>query len=203
MPRSARIDAADAVHHIRDTMDNVCLVLVDLQNDYFPGGNMPLVGIEEAASNAQRMLNKFRALKLPVIHVQHVSTRPGATFFLRDTTGVAINQTVAPHSHEVVIIKNYPNSFRDTSLLETLRDVKSESLIVCGAMTHMCIDATTRAAFDLGFACTVSHDACATKALKFREVTVKASQVHTAFMAALSGVYANVISTDEILRKMP
>jgi nicotinamidase-related amidase len=184
---------------MRDEMDNVCLVLIDLQNDYFPGGNMSLVGIEEAAANAKRMLKRFRELKLPVIHIQHVSTRPGATFFLPDTAGVAINQTIAPRSDEIIIIKNYPNGFRGTSLLEALKKVESKSLVFCGAMTHMCIDATARAAFDLGFACTVSHDACATKDLKFREETVKASQVHAAFLAALSGTYADVLSTEEIL----
>ena len=182
-------------------MENVCLILVDLQNDYFPGGNMVLVGIEEAAANAQRLLKRFREIKLPIIHVQHVSTRPGATFFLPGTTGVVINQTIAPRSDEAVITKNYPNSFRETSLLEALKEVESKSLIICGAMTHMCIDATARAAFDLGFTCTVSHDACATKDLKFREETVKASQVHTAFLAALSGIYADIISTEEILIK--
>jgi nicotinamidase-related amidase len=183
-------------------MENVCLVLVDLQNDYFPGGKMVLVGIEEAAANAQRLLKRFRERKLPVIHVQHVSARPGATFFLPGTAGAAIHQAAAPLTDEVVIVKNYPNSFRETSLLEALKQAGSKSLIICGAMTHMCIDATARAAFDLGFACTVSHDACATRDLTFREETVNAAQVHNAFLAALSGTYADVISTDEILAKL-
>lgn len=184
-------------------MEDVSLILVDLQNDYFPGGNMVLAGMVEAAANARRLLEKFREVKRPVIHVQHVSNRPGATFFLPGTAGVAINQTIAPQINEVVIVKNYPNSFRETPLFETLQQVKSKSLIICGAMTHMCIDATVRAAFDLGFTCTVSHDACATKDLKFGEETVEAFQVHKAFLAALSGVYADVVPTLEILSRMP
>ena len=75
---------------------NNCLVLVDLQNDYFPGGNMELVGIEEAAANAQILLNKFRKAKLPIIHIQHISAHPGATFFLPETDGANINQRVTP-----------------------------------------------------------------------------------------------------------
>lgn len=75
---------------------NNCLILVDLQNDYFPGGNMELVGIEKAAANAKILLNKFRKAKLPIIHVQHISARPGATFFLPETYGADINQLVTP-----------------------------------------------------------------------------------------------------------
>ena len=66
-------------------------------------------------------------------------------------------------------------------------------------MSHMCIDATTRAAFDLGFTCRVAHDACATRALVFGSGTVPAAQVHAAFMAALSAAYAQVLTTADLL----
>jgi nicotinamidase-related amidase len=175
------------------------LVMVDLQNDYFPGGNMELVGIEEAAANAQVLLSEFRKSKLPVIHIRHIAAQPGATFFLPETDGAKINRMAAPREDEIIVIKNFPNSFRDTSLLEILRKGKADSLVICGAMSHMCIDATTRAAFDLGFNCIVAEDACATKDLIFRSKIVKASDVQASFMAALSTPYAKVISTREVI----
>ena len=178
---------------------NDCLILVDLQNDYFPGGRMELVGIQAAAAKAQALLNEFRKSKSPIIHIQHISTRPGAVFFLPETDGAKINQMVAPQGNEIVVVKNYPNSFRDTPLSEILKNEKTNNLVICGAMSHMCIDATTRAAFDLGFNCVVAEDACATKDLNFRNKTIKASEVHTSFMAALSAPYARVISTEEII----
>jgi len=178
---------------------NTCLILVDIQNDYFPGGNMELVGIEDAAANAQILLNDFRKTISPIIHIQHISARPDATFFLPETNGVRINQLVTPKENETVIVKNFPNSFRSTSLLEILEKDKIVNLVVCGAMSHMCIDATTRAAFDLGFSCIVAEDACATKDLIFKGKTIKASDVHASFMAALSVPYARVISTKEII----
>ena len=181
---------------------NNCLILVDLQNDYFPGGNMELVGIEEAAANARILLNEFRKTKSPVIHIQHISARPGATFFLPETDGANINQRVTPQEDEIVVVKNFPNSFRGTSLLEILKKEKPDNLVICGAMSHMCIDATTRAAFDLGFNCIVAEDACATKDLIFKSKTIKASDVHASFMAALSAPYAKVISTKEIIESM-
>ena len=181
---------------------NNCLVLVDLQNDYFPGGNMELVGIEEAAANAQILLNESRKAKLPVIHIQHISARPGATFFLPETDGANINQRVTPQEDEIVVVKHFPNSFRSTSLLEILKKERADNLAICGAMSHMCIDATTRAAFDLGFNCIVAEDACATKDLSFRSRTIMASDVHASFMAALSVPYAKVISIKEIIESM-
>jgi nicotinamidase-related amidase len=179
-----------------------CLILVDLQNDYFPGGKMELEGIEAAAANARLLLTKFRGNGLPVIHIQHVSARPGATFFLPDTPGVAINEAVAPLENEIVVVKNYPNSFRETSLLELLKKEKPDNLVICGAMSHMCIDATTRAAFDFGFNCIVAEDACATKEMVFKGRTIAASQVHAAFMAALSVPYASIVSTSDIMENM-
>jgi nicotinamidase-related amidase len=177
---------------------NRCLVLVDLQNDYFPGGKMELIGIEDAAENALLLLTEFRKTKLPIIHIQHISAQPGATFFIPETAGAKINQLATPQEGEAVVVKNYPNSFRDTSLLEILRNVHIDDLVICGAMSHMCIDATTRAAFDLGFNCVVAEDACATKDLFFKNKVIKASEVHASFMAALSFPYAKVVPTRDI-----
>ncbi len=166
------------------------LVIIDIQNDYFPGGKMELEGSAEASLQAAKLLDAFRAKGLPVVHIQHVSNRPGATFFLPGTGGVNIHASVAPRSGETVLQKNFPNSFRGTPLLEHLKGLGVDHLVICGMMTHMCVDATTRAAFDLGFSCSLAHDACATRALALGEVRVPAAQVHAAFVAALSGLYA-------------
>ena len=179
-----------------------CLILIDLQNDYFPGGNMELIEINKAAANAQLLLKKFRTAKLPVVHVQHFSVRSGSTFFLPETDGVEINDLVAPLKDEKVVMKNYPNSFRETKLLEIIKKMKCKRLVVCGAMSHMCIDATARAAFDYGFSIEVAEDACATKNLTFKGETIRAAEVHASFMAALSGAYADVKTTHEIRDNM-
>jgi len=176
------------------------LILVDLQNDYFCGGRMELVGTEQAAINARRLLHVFRKERAPVIHIQHISARQGASFFLPGTRGSEINEMVAPLESEVVMLKHYPNSFRETSLLEVLNDQGICDLVICGAMSHMCIDATVRAAFDFGFNCVVAEDACATRDLAFNDKFVKAADVQASFMAALSAVYAKVASTDAILQ---
>lgn len=174
------------------------LMLIDIQNDYFPGGRMELAGSSAAGIQAGKLLQAFRQKALPVIHIQHVATRPGAAFFLPDTDGVRIHASVAPLATETVFQKHYPNSFRDTPLLDYLREHAITQLVMAGMMTHMCIDTTVRAAADLGFPCMLAHDACATRALSFGGMTVPAEHVQAAFLAALQGLFATVLPVEEI-----
>jgi len=176
------------------------LLLVDIQNDYFTGGAMQLVGMEAAAGKANAILQAFRERSEPVYHVRHLSKRPGATFFIPGTPGAEIHPAVEPLPAETVITKYFPNSFRGTNLLDLLKKEGIEQLVICGAMSQMCIDATTRAASDLGFKCTVIEDACATRNLTFKGEVVPAWAVHGAFMAALQGIYAEVVSAMDIMK---
>ncbi|HMM38664.1 MAG TPA: cysteine hydrolase family protein [Desulfovibrio sp.] len=175
------------------------LVIVDIQADYFPGGRMELVGSPEAAAQAARLLFAFRDKGWPVFHVRHESTRPGSTFFLPGTPGAEFHPLVQPRPGEAVVLKRFPNSFRDTPLLDLLREAGVRELVVCGMMTHMCVDATVRAAFDLGFGCVVPVDACATRTLSFQGAAIPAAQVHGAFLAALGAVYCRLVTTSECL----
>ena len=178
------------------------LLLIDIQNDYFPGGKMELVEMERVSRNATLMLSLFREKRLPIVHVQHISKRPAATFFLRESAGADIYEAVAPQPGEILIQKNFPNSYRDTALLRILKESEVDKLVICGAMSHMCIDATTRAAFDQGFGCIVIEDACTNRDLEYKGRVIEANQVHAAFMAALAAAYATVITVTEYIEKM-
>ena len=174
------------------------LVIVDIQDDYFPGGAHPLIGPEAAASNAKLLLESFRAAGEPVFHIQHVWDEPDASFMRPGTPGIEINGAVAPAVGELVIKKAYPNAFRETELLDALRSAGAEELVVCGMMTSMCVDATVRAAADLEFEVAVAHDACATCDLEFGGRTVPAADVHAAFLSAMADGYARVEETAEL-----
>lgn len=173
------------------------LVIIDIQNDYFTGGNMPLVGSEEAVLNAKLVLEQFRREGFPVIYLQHLSDYPGATFFIPGTVGADIHSEVAPIDGEKIIIKHYPNSFRETELLDYLKEQGISDLVICGMMTSMCVDATTRAAKDFGYNCTVIGDACAAPNLEINGKTVSGENVHNAFLAALNSFYAKVVDAKD------
>ncbi|UQZ89481.1 cysteine hydrolase [Deltaproteobacteria bacterium Smac51] len=174
------------------------LLIIDIQNDYFPGGRAELVNPEAALANAKKLLHYFRGNKLPVIHVQHINTREGASFFLPNTSGANIHEQLKPLENEYLVVKNYPNSFYGTDLCNILNKNITE-LVVCGMMTHMCIDTTVRAAKDYEIPVTLIYDACATKDLTFNEITVPAEQVQAAFMASLSGMFAQITAADDYI----
>lgn len=174
------------------------LILVDIQNDYFPGGRNELVGSEAALANARTALDCFRRRGLPLCHVQHISLQPGATFFLPDTEGIGIRDEVRPEAGEKVVVKHKPDSFLDTDLQEYLASVGAERLVVCGMMTHMCIDTTVRSARARGYDIILLHDACATKDLAWNGRSVPAETVQAVYMASLQGSFARIAAADEV-----
>ena len=169
------------------------LLIIDIQNFNFEGGSMPLTGPVEAATQARRVLHRFRERHLAVIHVRHVPASGPVT------DQYAIRPEVAPIAGEKVVEKRYANSFRDTPLLELLRGLGINRLVIAGMQTQMCVEAAARAAADLGFEVTVVADACATRPLEYGGVKVPADQVHASTLAALKGTYAKIVTTDELL----
>ncbi|QNK64634.1 cysteine hydrolase [Pedobacter sp. PAMC26386] len=178
---------------------NTALIIIDIQNDYFPGGKMTLTNAEQAGKNAKLLIEKSRTIHLPVIHVQHIALQEGATFFLPGTKGSEIHQGAIPLKNEKLIVKHYPNSFRETDLLDYIKHKNIKNLVFAGMMTHVCIDATVKAAKDFGFNCTIIGDATATKDLEINKEQVKAEEVQKALLAALSFYYAEISSTKKFL----
>jgi nicotinamidase-related amidase len=176
-------------------MSKRAILVVDIQNEYFPTGKLPLVGIEEAVANAANVIAAARAKGDMVVNIRHEMTMPGTPIFIPGSEGVQFNAAVLPAEGEAVIVKNFPNSFRETGLKEMLDAKGIEDVVVIGAMSHMCVDATVRAANDFGYRTTTIADACATRDLEFGAATVPAAQVHTAMMAALAFAYGDVIDT--------
>lgn len=172
------------------------LILVDIQNDYFEGGRHELVSPEQAAIQAKKILTFFREQRWPIYHVRHISTSPSASFFLPDTEGSEFYKDIYPLVGEQIIIKHKPDSFLGTNLKEKLDESDIDMLVICGMMTHMCIDTTVRAAVSHGYSVELIEDACATRDLIWNGNTVKAEQVQNSFMAALDGSFAKVLNAD-------
>lgn len=177
------------------------LILVDIQNDYFNGGKNVLVNPEQAAIQAEKVLKFFREHGWAIFHVRHISLNPNASFFMPGTVGADFYEGTSPLDGEEIIIKHKPNSFLDTSLKEKLQEKDIHTLVVCGMMTHMCIDTTVRAATNYGNLVTLIEDACATKDLEWRGITVPADQVHNAYMAAIDGTFAKVMKADAWIKE--
>ncbi|HTX87849.1 MAG TPA: cysteine hydrolase family protein [Bacteroidales bacterium] len=170
---------------IRNDSLPTALILVDIQDFYFPGGQLPLVNPEAASEKAAALLKMFRDQRLPVIHVQHAGGSP-------------IHANVAPKQGEKVITKTEANGFNNTDLLDYLKFLGVKRLVICGMQTHMCVEATTRAAYDYGFRCIVVQDACATRDLKWGDRVIKAADVHASTLASLQRYYGIVVNADDL-----
>ena len=178
-------------------------ILIDLQNDYYEKGNLPLIGIKEATDNAATLLREIRKLKdkYVIIHVRHEFPVEAEDFpfFKSGTDGSQIHEDVKNESNEIVITKHEPNSFVGTNLQQVLEDHKVSELVIVGAMTHMCVQGTSRAASEKGYKVTVVQDAVATRDLEFGGVTVPAKHVAATVFATLAFAYAKMITTLEQL----
>jgi len=179
-------------------MLKTALLIIDIQNDFFPGGKHPLVKPLEAAQRAYMILQCFREQGGYHVHIQHVSKKPDATFFISGDRGTDIHDSIAHFEGEPIVYKHEPNAFLDTNLLELLRGWAIERVVITGMMTHMSVDATARAASDLGFKIIVVADACATRDLSYGDTTIPADIVHKAFLAALKS-YGKVMKSEEII----
>ncbi|CRM03399.1 MULTISPECIES: cysteine hydrolase family protein [Pseudomonas] len=181
-------------------MAKQALILIDIQNDYFPQGKWPLDGVEAAADNAAQVLKAFRQTGDAVIHVRHEFADDDAPFFTPGSEGAQLHANVLNQGNEPVVLKHFVNAFRQTNLRELLERRSITDVVVVGSMSHMCIDAVVRAAADLGYKVTVIHDACATCDQNFNGQVIPAAQVHGAYMAALAFGYASVVSTQDYLK---
>ncbi len=168
-------------------LDSTALIIIDIQNFYFQGGAMELVEPEKAAEQAKILLSYFRQNNGLVVHVKH-DFSPGGE----------IHQLVKPIENEKVFTKKEVNAFLNTGLNEYLKQNNIKYVTLCGMQTHMCLEEGTRAAHDLGYTCTVVEDACATRDLKFGEVTVKAKEVHYSTLSTLKS-YGKVVNLKEFL----
>jgi nicotinamidase-related amidase len=177
-------------------MSQRALIVIDIQNDYFPGGKWTVDGMTQAAANAARLIADARDKGDKIVHVRHEIPSDTAPFFVPGSQGAQIHASVAPKAGETVIVKNHANSFRDTDLKNILDASGVRDVVICGAMSQMCIDGTARAAADSGYGVTLVDDACAARAMEFDGTSVPAAQVHAAFMAALGSSYARTVKTD-------
>lgn len=164
------------------------LIIVDVQEFYFNEGSSQLVNPEEASQQAARLLSAFRETNQLVIHIRHASDE-----------GFAIHENVKPLAGEKVITKKFVNSYRETDLLEYLHENKITEVVICGMMTHMCVEGAARASSDYGFNVVVIDNACATRDLKLGNKTVKAADVHVSALATIEGYYGKVMTVDEFL----
>lgn len=165
---------------------NTALVLIDIQAFYFDTSRAPLAGREEASLQAGKILEYFRETGQEIVHIKHKG-------------GGDIHAYVKPLPGETVFVKEHVSCFRETPLLDHLKEKGIKRLVIAGMMTHMCVEAATRTADDLGFETVLIHDACATRDLTYGDQVIDARNVHLSTLSTLKA-YASIKSASEFLK---
>jgi nicotinamidase-related amidase len=140
-------------------MSTPALIVIDLQNDYFPGGAFPLSNTDATLSAVERAIGKAVAKGIPVVHVQHLADPEQgiAPFFNKGTTGAEIHERILAAAPDApIVVKHFADSFERTNLHETLQRLGVDELILCGMMTQNC----------------VTHTALSRQAQEYKKVTV-------------------------------
>jgi nicotinamidase-related amidase len=158
------------------------LLIVDIQNFYFPGNGPGLVNADSAGICAKEILQVFRDKKQLVVHIGHKAAKGGE-----------FHKNVSPLPEEKIIVKEEVNCFQNTGLLAFLQQNMITRLVIIGMQTHLCLEAATRAAKDFGFECIVVGDACATKDLTYNNKIVRAEDVQTSTLATINRTYGLVL----------
>ena len=138
------------------------LLVIDLQNDYFPRGKFPLWNTDVVLENIERAIARANAQGIPVIHIQHVA-KGVAPFFNEGTPGADIHArilTATPNAP--VVVKEFADSFEKTNLEETLAKLGVTDLLVCGMMTQNCVTHTAISKAAEKYNVTVVVDCCTT-----------------------------------------
>ena len=177
--------------HTPSGLSESALIMIDCQNTYREG-IMELEGVENALEEGKKLLERARALGIPIFHIRH-DAGPGSPYDINDHIG-AIADIVAPIEGEPVITKNFPNSFVQTDLDEQLKAKGVKNIILAGFMTHMCVNSTAHGGFNLGYAPTVVASATASRPLQAANGKVlSAQEVHDGALASTRDLYAAVV----------
>jgi nicotinamidase-related amidase len=178
------------------------LLLIDIQRafDDPSWGERNHPGAEKEAA---RLLEHWRNRGLPVIHIQHTSQNRESLFF-KGSTGHQFKEEVKPAAGERILQKSVNSAFIGTPLEAVLKDLQSTELIIAGLTTPHCVSTTVRMAGNLGFKVWLPEDACAAFEQTGPDGTIfSAGQIHQTELAILHGEFAEVCTTENVLKKFP
>jgi nicotinamidase-related amidase len=180
-------------------LQEAVVVVIDAQHEYVDGA-LPLPGVRPALEEIGRLLARARHLMTPVIHVVHHGQPDG--LFAPGSEGAEVVSPATPAPNEPVLSKRLPNAFGSTDLADRVHALKKPGVILVGFMTHMCVEATARAATDLGLRATLIAAATATRDLSdpLTGQLIPAAEVQRNALAALSDRFAVIVPDVAALR---
>ena len=181
-----------------DNAPRRALVVIDVQNEYFAGGGLPIEypPIEDTLPNVLRAMDAARAAGTPVVVVQHHAPK-GAPVFQADQHNGQLHPEVASRPHDHLITKALPSVFAGTDLADWVARHEVDTLSVIGYMTQNCDASTVYEALHRGLKVEFLSDASG--ALPYENAAGKASaeEIHRVLGVVFHSNFAAVTTTSE------
>jgi nicotinamidase-related amidase len=168
---------------------NKALLLIDLQNDYFPGGKFPLWNTAAVLTNIEQAIKAARTKGIPVIHIQHIAKTGIAPFFNQGTAGAKIHpRLLAAAPDAPIVVKEYADSFVGTKLEEMLSGLGVDELLVCGMMTQNCVTHTAISKSAEKYKVSILPDCCTTVDEMLHNIALHALSTRVALVPAKDAI---------------
>ena len=179
------------------------LIVIDVQNEYFDGA-LPITAPATATSlaNIGRSMDAASAAGVPVIVVRHGDADPEAPIFREGSHAWELHPEIERRARDHLVEKTFPGSFTDTPLGDILAAEGVDTVVIAGYMTHMCVDTTSRQAAHRGLGVEILNDATGTLALENSGGQASGEELHRATLVAQGQFFADVVTTDEWLRRI-
>lgn len=173
------------------------LIVVDVQNEYFEGGALPISYPPNSFSRIKEAIEEAQKAGILVVFVQHASLKENAGAFVRGSHLWEFHDDIKKLTPDLVIEKNHASSFVGTDLNWRLRTLGIDTVTIVGYMTQNCCDATARDASQLGYNVEFLSDANGTLAFSNNAGEVSAEELHRSFLVAQAFGFSRVLSLDE------
>jgi nicotinamidase-related amidase len=132
------------------------LLIIDLQNGVCHDGE-PIAHLVRLTKMVNQLIQQYREASRPIIFIRH--NEPGLEI---NTYNWEILSEIDAQDTDIYINKTHANAFYQSDLDGMLKDLKIESLEICGAQTQFCVDATVKMAHGLGYKLRMAKNATST-----------------------------------------
>jgi len=167
------------------------LLLIDLQNDYFPGGKFPLWNTDVTLSNIEQAINAAKAKNVPIIHIQHIANPDMgiAPFFNKGSEGAKIHSRILEAAPDApIVIKEFADSFEKTNLEEVLKGLGVDELLVCGMMTQNCVTHTAISKSAEKYKVSILPDCCTTVDVMIHNIALHAVSTRISLVPSIEAI---------------
>lgn len=161
------------------------LLVIDVQNDYFSEGKLPLWNTEATLNNIEAAVRIAHTKQISVIYVQQFTDPKVAEMFNEGTEGAEIHprlKDAAPNAH--VIVKAFADSFHKTDLDQLLSKLNVSTLLVCGMMTQNCVTHTAISKAAEKYEVFILSDCCTTVSALIHNIALRAVATRLAVVSS-------------------